>query len=249
LVLLDVSAAFDTLDHGILLSRFENVFGISGASLKWITSYLTDRFQVVIIDSEHSKPVLLKYGIPQGSVLGPKKYTMNSDKTEVILFTSKHNAIHMENVTVCFCDINITPMNTVRNLGVIFDSALNMEQQLNNICRAGYQQLRNIGHIRRYLTSDASKSLVNWIIISPLDYCNALLNELSQTSINKLQHIQNTAALIVTRASRRSHITPILKDLHWLPVKYRVQFKILMHTYKVLHGQTPRYISDMLTVY
>ncbi|KAK2140999.1 hypothetical protein LSH36_1186g01028 [Paralvinella palmiformis] len=76
LVKLDLSAAFDTLDHGILLSRFENVFGISGVALKWIASYLTDRFQVVVIDSEHSKPVLLKYGVPKGSVLGPKKYTM-----------------------------------------------------------------------------------------------------------------------------------------------------------------------------
>ena len=71
-----MSVAFDTLDHGILLSHFENVFGIPGAALKWITSYLNDRFQVVVIDSDHYKPVLLKYGVPQGSVLGPKKYTM-----------------------------------------------------------------------------------------------------------------------------------------------------------------------------
>jgi len=141
----------------------------------------------------------------------------------------------MENVTVCFGDINIISVNTVRNLGVIFDSALNLEQQLNNICRSGYHQLRNIGHIRCYLTSDASKSLVNGLIRSRLDYCNALLNGLPQTSINKLQRIYNTAAMIVTRTSRRSHITPILKDLHWLPVTNRVQFKILMHTYKALH--------------
>ena len=73
---------------------------------------------------------------------------LNSDKAEVMLFTSKHNAINMKNVTVCFGDINITSVNTVRNLGVIFDSALNMEQQLNNICRSGYHQLHNIGHIR-----------------------------------------------------------------------------------------------------
>ena len=76
LVMLDLSAAFDILNHGILLSRFEKVFGISGAVLKWITSYLTDCFQVVVIDTEHSKPVLLKYGVPQGLVLGLKKYSI-----------------------------------------------------------------------------------------------------------------------------------------------------------------------------
>ena len=83
--MLDLSAAFDTLDHGILLGRFENVFGIFGAALKWITSYLTDRFQVVVIDSEHSKPALLKYGVSQGSVLGPKKYTKYAKHLEAII--------------------------------------------------------------------------------------------------------------------------------------------------------------------
>ena len=105
----------------------------------------------------------------------------------------------MENVTVCFGDINITPVNNVRNLGVIFDSALNMEQQLNNICRSGYHQLRIIGHIRRYLTGDASKSLVNGFMISRMDYCNTLFNGLPQTCINKLQRIHNTAAMGVTQ--------------------------------------------------
>jgi hypothetical protein len=117
---------------------------------------------------------------------------------------------------------------------------------LNNISRSGYHQLRNIGHIWRYLTSDANKSLVNELITSRLDYCNALLNGLPQASINKLELIHNTEARIVTRTSRQSHITPILKDLHCLPVKYRVQFKILMHTYKALHEQAPRHISDMV---
>jgi len=171
-----MSAAFGTLDHGILLSRFENVFGISGAALKWIASYLSDRSQV--IDGEHSKLVLLKYGVPQVSVgldfltifmqmthsytshssrrkedavkaqslsltencladiegwMRTNMLKLNSDKTEVMLFTSKHNAIHM------------------KNLGVIFNSALNMEQKLNNIYSFSYHQLRNIGHIRRYL--------------------------------------------------------------------------------------------------
>ena len=72
--MLELSAAFDTLDRGILLCRFENVFAIPGTALKWIASYFSDRSQVMAIDSEHSMPVLLKYGVSQASLLGPKKY-------------------------------------------------------------------------------------------------------------------------------------------------------------------------------
>ena len=79
LVMFELSAAFDTLDHRILLHRFENLFGISGADFGWIASYLHDRYQVVVIDGEHSDPVL------QGSVLGPKKYTMYSKPLGAII--------------------------------------------------------------------------------------------------------------------------------------------------------------------
>ena len=113
----------------------------------------------------------------------------------------------------------------------------------------GLDIISSDGHVRRYLTNDATQSLVNGLVASRLDCCNALLSGLHQTSINKLQRVQNTAARFVTRTSRYSHITPALKNLHWLPVNYRVQFKILMRTYKALHGQAPGHISDMLNVY
>ncbi|PIK35683.1 putative RNA-directed DNA polymerase from mobile element jockey-like [Apostichopus japonicus] len=76
LVLLDISAAFDTIDHSILLNRLRKMYGITGNALKWMTSYHQNRRQSVIIDNIKSAPLLLKYGVPQGSVLGPKLYTM-----------------------------------------------------------------------------------------------------------------------------------------------------------------------------
>ena len=76
LVMLELSAAFDTIDHHILLHRFEHLFRITGLALQWITSYLGNRYQAVVIDGKRSAPVLLQYGVPQGSVLGPKMYTM-----------------------------------------------------------------------------------------------------------------------------------------------------------------------------
>ena len=121
-----------------------------------------------------------------------------------------------------------------RNLGAWLDSRMDMEQHVNSVCKSCFGQIRQIGHIRQYLTTDATKSLVNSLVTSRLDYCNALLSIVPKTILNKLQNVQNTAARVVTRTSRYCHITPILKELHWLPVQYRVQYKSLTHTYKAL---------------
>ncbi|XP_060595673.1 uncharacterized protein LOC132749793, partial [Ruditapes philippinarum] len=82
-----------------------------------------------------------------------------------------------------------------------------------------------------------------------MDYCNALLYGVRKTTLNKLQHLQNTAARIITGTSRFEHITPVLKKLHWIPVVYRVDFKILMQTYKALHDQSPIYLKHLLALY
>ena len=120
---------------------------------------------------------------------------------------------------------------------------------MNSICKSCFGQIRQIGNIRQYLTTDATKSLVNSLVTSRLDYCNALLSGVPKTILNKLQNVQNTAARVVTRTSRNCHITPILKELHWLPVQYRVQYKILSQTYKALHDKFPVYIIELLHVY
>ena len=311
LVMLDLSAAFDTIDHKTLLHRLEDMFGIAGKPLEWMTSYLSGRYQTVTIDGKLSEPVLMNFSVPQGSVLGPKFYTMyttpigaickkhrlkyhfyaddsqlylsfeptdqvtrdeairrveaclkdilswmqanmlkqNADKTEVIIFTSERNAGLVNGISVTVGDSNIKPSSCVRNLGAWLDSRMDMEQHVNSVCKSCFGQIRQIGHIRQYLTTDASKSLVNSLVTSRLDYCNALLSGVPKTILNKLQNVQNTAARVVTRTSRYCHITPILKELHWLPVQYRVQYKILTHTYKALHDRSPVYIKELLHVY
>jgi len=76
MVLLDLSAAFDTIDHRTLLHRLEHHYGVTGKPLTWMASYLSDRYQTVCIGGELSGPVLMQYSVLQGSVLGPKYYTM-----------------------------------------------------------------------------------------------------------------------------------------------------------------------------
>ena len=72
---------------------------------------------------------------------------------------------------------------------------------------------------------------------------------LIDSQLLRLQKVQNSAARIVTFTKRQDHISPVLKQLHWLPVKYRIEHKVLSHTFKALHNESPSYISDLVTKY
>ena len=174
---------------------------------------------------------------------------LNADKTELILFSSKPNADCISDLTIKVGCSEIKPSSHVRNLGALLDSKMDMEKQVNSVCRACYTKLRQISYIRPYLTTSATKTLVHSLVTSKLDYCNVLLSGLPKTTLNKLQTVQNTAARIVTKTGRFDHITPVLKELHWLPVQHRIEFNILTNTYKAMNDMAPSYIKDMLIRY
>ena len=97
--------------------------------------------------------------------------------------------------------------------------------------------------------STRTKSLVHAFVTCRLDNCNSLLIGSPSFLIQKLQCIQNCAARLVTGQPKFAHVTPILKELHWLPIEQRVAFKVLLLAYKGLNGLAPKYISDMLVRY
>ncbi len=84
---------------------------------------------------------------------------------------------------------------------------------------------------------------------SKLDYCNALLGGCPASSINKLQIVQNAAARVLTRSRKYDHITQILQCLHWLPIKFRISYKILLLAYKALNGLAPAYLTNLQSRY
>ncbi len=89
--------------------------------------------------------------------------------------------------------------------------------------------------------------LIHAFMTSRLDYCNALLGGCSARLINKLQMVKNAAARVLTRTRKYEHISPVLSTLHWLPTKHRIDFKILLITYKALNGLAPQYLSELLS--
>nr|XP_054749645.1 uncharacterized protein LOC129255116 [Lytechinus pictus] len=121
-----------------------------------------------------------------------------------------------------------------------------MKQHIQKICRAASFGIHRIGKLRKYLDKNSMERLVNAFVTSQIDYCNSLLINLPASLLSKLQHIQNTAARLITRTRKHEHITPILRSLHWLPVPQRIQFKILLLTYKAFNGLAPSYINELI---
>ena len=117
---------------------------------------------------------------------------------------------------------------------------------INNICRSAFFHLYNIRRIRKYLSSDCAQTLVNAFVTSRLDFCNSLLYGLKGNQLQKLQHVQNAAAHVICNTNRYEHISPTLYNLHWLPVSYRIKFKILLLVYKTLNGLAPLYLSELI---
>lgn len=173
---------------------------------------------------------------------------LNSDKTEFIWMASRSRFIAVENImpTVNVCNTTITASTGARNLGVYFDRHLDMRQHIINICRQCYFQLRQLRVVCRCLPKDVLRTLLHAFVSTRLDYCNSLLYGLPQRDIRKLQSVQNAAARLIGGLRKYDHITPLRRDqLHWLPIKERIEFKVAILTYKALHHLAPDYITSM----
>ena len=138
---------------------------------------------------------------------------------------------------------------TVKNIGVVFDKSLSFLSHITATCKTAFFHLRNISKIRNFLTVETTKTLIHAFVTSKLDYCNSLLYDQPKYMIKRLQSVQNCAARLIYPSSKYNHVTPLLINLHWLPVQERIKFKILIITFKALHGQAPPYICNLLKPY
>jgi len=119
-----------------------------------------------------------------------------------------------------------------------------MTEQVTAICRACYYELRQLCSVVHSLTREAAKTLVHAFISCCLDNCNALLYGIVYNQFQRLQSVQNAVARSVTGSRCSEHITPVLRSLHWLPVRQRIAFKLATLVHKCLNGHVPTYLAD-----
>ena len=141
------------------------------------------------------------------------------------------------------------PSPTLLILCVTFDSALNFNSHVTEICKSANFHLRALAHIRQFLTVSSANLIACSIVASRLDYCNSILTGISSYNLNRLQCVQNRAARIVLGVGRRASAAPLLRQLHWLPVLKRMQYKTALITYKTLYCHEPEYLSSLLCPY
>ena len=125
---------------------------------------------------------------------------------------------------------------------------MTLVEHVSQVIKSGYFQLRQLRVIRKCLTPTALKILVHASVISRLDYANALLYGIAENQITRLQRLQNYAGRLITGDSRDVPSCIVLRKLHWLPIKARIQYKILLLTFKAINNHGPKYMKNMLSI-
>ena len=310
LLLLDLSAAFDTINHSLLLKKLKHCYNITGIVLNWIKSYLSERKFRVLVNGSSSPECSLEIGVPQGSILGPllfilytkdlekivTKYGLSvhlyADDTQVYFSFDVHTPCpDLSKIKQCFTEIklwmtsnylmlnddktefidigyyvspiqildlgdaannlSVSPVLAARNLGFHFDHRLSMDDQISHVSQICYLNLRNIRRIGSRLTHDLKVQLVHANILSIIDYCNSAYAGVTEKNLQKLQKIENNAVRFIFKLNGQkkwTSISPYLKRLHFLPVLYRIQFKVALLVFKCINNLAPKYLMDFISL-
>ena len=310
LTAIDLSAAFNTVNHNILLATLNNKFSISDKALKWFNSYLWPRSYKVVTEGKYSHDKDLTLSVPQGSCAGAAIFNLYCSSLEEVVpnnlqlsgFANDHSirntfkasdtraeTVVKSKVEACMLSIKhwmdatclkMNPAKTefiyfghpvqlkkctetsinvagdlivwgslIRYLGVWMDEGLTFKQHITKKCQTAMLNILKIRSICQYLDQDTTEHLVLSLCMSHINYCNCVLYGLPDSSIRKLQRVQNMCANLLLRWGNKDSISQCLHQLHWIPVKNRITFQMLVLTYKLLHREGPKYLKELMKEY
>ena len=176
------------------------------------------------------------------------KLKLNDEKTELLIIGTPQQLDKVVITHIHVGNTNIHPVPIARNLGSWFDANMSMLDHISKTCKSSFHYLYNIHRIWKYLSKQSTESLIHAFISSHLGYCNSLLYGLPNCSLIKLQRVQNACGRLIFAECSYCHITPLLIKLHWLPIRSRIVFKILLLTFKILHGTAPTYLDSLISL-
>ena len=234
LTLLDLSATFDTIDHTILISRLDDWFGITGKALNCFKSYLTGRCQRINIGECLSSEADLKFGVTQGSLLGPLLFTLYTTPLSSIIFehaiphhlnaddnqlyisfgNERQRSKYLSMFPIELLSVKTNPAKSARNLGVIIDKIFTLHSHISVVCKSWFYHMRDLRRIRRHLDLDSAKLLATALVSSRLEYCNPLFYGTADIDYARLRRVQNQLARLVTKSPPFTRCIPLLRSLY-----------------------------------
>src|SRR5688572_6474258 len=173
---------------------------------------------------------------------------LNPEKTDFLWCATSRRCLHLDTGALSVCGASIAPSTSVRDLGVVLDNDLSMRRHVAWMVGCCFRQLRLIRSCIKSLPFEAARAAVAAFVISQVDRCNSLLAGAPACLLDGLQSVLNAAARLICNRRKYDHVTPLLRDvLHWLPVQFRIEFKLCLLVFKLLHGAAPEYLRDYCT--